>query len=74
VNISDFPNYAQWLLTAQAQSRGALLVGLIALGGLAWLLMAWLTWPRLLPVVRTLLIGAFYVSLVILLWIGVHSV
>lgn len=70
MNISDFPNYAKWLEIADAQARGAVLVGLIVLGGLIWLLMARATWPKLLPALRIILIGAFYLSLGVLL-IGV---
>lgn len=71
MNTSDFPNYSQFLAVAHAQSVGAVLVGLIVLAGLIWLLMARLTWPKILPALRIILIGAFYLSLGVLL-IGVR--
>lgn len=74
MNISDFPNYSQWLQVAHAQSQGAILVGLIALGGVVWLVMARATWPRLLPFVRLAILALYFISLGVLLLIGVKNV
>jgi len=74
VNTSDFPNLAGWATYFASQSRGAIMIALIVLAGLAWLLMARFTWPKLLPLVRVSLVGAFYVSLGVLIYLGVRSV
>jgi glycerol uptake facilitator-like aquaporin len=50
------------------------MVALIALAGFSWLITARFTWPKLLPYVRVALVGAFYLSLVVLLLIGVKGV
>lgn len=72
--LSEFPNLQAWIDYYSAQGRGAIMVALIALAGFTWLVMARSTWPKLLPIVRVALVGAFYLSLVVLLLIGVRNV
>lgn len=74
MNIEDFPNLQHWIDYYTGQGRGAVMVALIALAGFTWLMTARFTWPKLLPYVRVALVGAFYLSLVVLLLIGVKGV
>lgn len=72
MNISDFPNYAQWLATNASQNHGALLVGMIALGGTIWLIQAKdiVRPPWLFPLIRGSAVVAFYATLVLFVFFG----
>ncbi len=72
MNPSEFPNFWRWQIEMTNQDHAILLVAMIAAAALIWIMLIRWQFNRALPGFRVVLVGVYYVALVLAFWGVAH--